>query len=98
MQAPDSCPQPDSHAFDARQACIHQSIGLARIDVGNEARGRGVDGLQRLSGCEVVGAIVEPFEQSRSRLVDDDSRTIAVLGELEGRWFQVDPRAAQHCD
>jgi hypothetical protein len=41
---------------------------------------------------------VEPFEQSRSRLVDDDSRTIAVLGELEGRWFQVDPRAAQHCD
>jgi hypothetical protein len=41
---------------------------------------------------------VEPYEQTSSRVVENDSRTIAVLGELEGCWFQVDARAAQHCD
>jgi hypothetical protein len=77
---------------------LHQSIALARIDVGNESRGRGVDRMQRLSGCEVVGAIVEPYEQTSARLVEDGSRTIAVFGELEGCWFQVDARPVQQCN
>jgi hypothetical protein len=96
--APDSGPQPDSHAVDAGQACVEESILLARMGVGNEARGCGVDGLQRARGGEVVGTILEPHHQASSRSFEDDASTIAVVGELEGCWFQVDARATQHCD
>ena len=96
--APDSGPQPDSHAVDAGQACVEESILLARVGVGNEARGCGGDGLQRAGGGEVVGALLEPHHQAGSRLVEDDAGAIAVLGELEGCWFQVEARAAQHYD
>ena len=41
---------------------------------------------------------MEPYEQIGSRLVKDDARAIAVLGELEDCWFQVDTPAAQHRD
>jgi hypothetical protein len=98
MLAPDSGPQPDAHAVDAGQACVLDSILLARMGVGNEARGRGVEGLQRAGGGEVVGTILEPHHQAGSRSVEDDAGTIAVLGELEGGWFQVDARATQHYD
>jgi hypothetical protein len=98
MLAPDSGPQPDSHAVDAGQACVEDSILLARMRVGNEARGCGVDGLQRSRGGEVVGTILEPHHQASSRPVEDDASIIAVAGELEGRWFQADARATQHCD
>jgi hypothetical protein len=98
MLAPDSGPQPDSHAVDAGQACVEESILLARMGVGNEARGCGVDGLQRARGGEVVGTILEPHHQASSRSVEDDATTIAVVGELEGCWFQVDARATQHYD
>ena len=98
MLAPDSGPQPDSHAVDAGQACVEESILLARMGVGNEARGCGVDGLQRARGGEVVGTILEPHNQASSRSVEDDASTIAVVGELEGWWFQVDARATQHYD
>jgi len=66
--------------------------------VGNEARGCGVHGLQRARGGEVVGTMLEPHHQASSRSVEDDASTIAVLGELEGCWFQVDAWATQHCD
>ena len=98
MLAPDSGPQPDSHAVDAGSASVEESILLARMGVGNEARGCGVDGLQRARGGEVVGTILEPHHQPGSRSVEDDAGTIAVVGELEGCWFQVDARATQHCD
>jgi hypothetical protein len=98
MLAPDSGPQPDSHAVDARQACVEDSILLARKGAGNEARRCGRDGLQRSCGGEVVGTIAEPHNQASSRSVEDDASTIAVLGELEGCWFQVDARPTQHCD
>jgi hypothetical protein len=68
------------------------------MGAGNEARGCGVDGLQRARGGEVVGTILEPHNQASSRSVEDDASAIAVLGELEGCWFQVDARATQHCD
>jgi hypothetical protein len=54
--------------------------------------------VQRSRHCEVVEAIVEADEQTSSRVVEDDSRTITVLGELKGCRLQVDARAAQHCD
>ena len=98
MLAPGSGPQPASHAVDAGPACVEDSILLARMGVGNEARGCEVDGLERARGGEVVGTILEPNNQSGSRLVEDDASTIAVVGELEGCWFQVDARATQHCD
>jgi hypothetical protein len=98
MLAPDSGPQPDSHAVGAGPACVEESILFARMGVGNEARGCGVDGLQRACGGEVVGTILEPHHQATSRSVEDDASTIAVVGELEGCWFQVDARAAQHSD
>jgi hypothetical protein len=98
MLAPDSGPQPDSHAVDAGQACVEESILLARMGVGNEARRCGVDGLQRARGGEVVGTILEPHNQASARSVEDDASTIAVLGKLEGCWLQVDARATQHCD
>jgi hypothetical protein len=98
MLAPDSGPQPDSHAVDAGQACVEESILLARMGVGGEARGCGVDGLERACGGEIVGAILEPHHQAGSRLVEDDASAIAVVGELEGCWFQVDARATQHYD
>jgi hypothetical protein len=85
MLAPDSGPQPDSHAVDAGQACMYESILLARIRVGNEARGCGADGLQRSGRGEVVGAILEPYKETGSRAIKDDSRATAVVGELEGR-------------
>jgi hypothetical protein len=66
--------------------------------VGNEARRCRVDGLQRSRGGEVVGTILEPHNQSGSRSVEDDASTIAVLGELEGCWFQVDARTTQRSD
>jgi hypothetical protein len=66
--------------------------------VGNEARGCRGDGLQRARGGEVVGTIPEPLNQAGSRSVEDDASAIAVVGELEGCWFEVDARAAQHCD
>ncbi len=84
MLAPDSGPQPDSHAVDAGQACVEDSILFARMRVGNEAPGCEVDGLERARGGEVVGTILEPNNQSGSRSVEDDASTIAVLGELEG--------------
>jgi hypothetical protein len=96
MLAPDSGPQPDSHAVDAGQACVEESILLARVGVGNEARGCGVNGLQRARCGEVVGTILEPHNQASSRSVEDDATTIAVVGELEGCWFQVDAGATQH--
>jgi hypothetical protein len=98
MLAPDSGPQPESHAVDAGQACVEESILLARMGVGSEARRCGVDGLQRSRGCEVVGTILKPRNQASSRSIEDDASTIAVLGELQGCWFQIDARAAQHCD
>jgi hypothetical protein len=98
MLAPDSGPQPDSHAVDAGQACVEDSILLARMAVGNEARGCGGDGLQRSRGGEVVGTILEPRNQASSRALEDDASTIAVLGELEGCWFQVEARTTQHSD
>jgi hypothetical protein len=98
MLVPDSGPQPDSHAVDAGQACVEDSILLARMRVGNEARGCGVDGLQRARGGEVVGTILEPHHQASSRSFEDDASTIAVVGELEDCRFQVDARATQHCD
>jgi hypothetical protein len=98
MLAPDSCPQPDSHAVDAGQACVEDSMLLARMGVGNEARGCGGDGLQRARGGEVVGTLLEPHNQVTLRSVEDDASTIAVVGELDGCWFQVDARAAQHSD
>jgi hypothetical protein len=98
MLVPDSGAQPDSHAVDAGQACVEDSILLARMRVGNEARGCGVDGLQRARGGEVVGTILEPHHQASSRSFEDDASTIAVVGELEGCWFQVDAWATQHCD
>ena len=98
MLAPDSGPQPDSHAVDAGQACVEKSILFARMGVGNEARGCGVDGLQRSRGGEVVGTIQEPHNQGSSGPVEDDSSTIAAVGELERCSFQVDARATQHCD
>jgi hypothetical protein len=66
--------------------------------VGNEARGYRVERLQRSRGGEVVGTILEPHNQAGSRSVEDDASTIAVLGELEGCWFQVDARTTQHSD
>jgi len=66
--------------------------------VGNEARGCRVDGLQRSRGGEIVGTILEPHNQAGSRSVEDDASTIAVLGELEGCWFEVDAQATQHSD
>jgi len=66
--------------------------------VGKEARGYRVERLQRARGGEVVGTILEPHNQSGSRSVEDDASTIAVLGELEGCWFQVDARTTQHSD
>jgi hypothetical protein len=98
MLAPDSGPQPDSHAVDAGQACALESILFARMGVGNEARGCRGDGLQRARGGEVVGTILEPHNQASSRSVEDDASTIAVLGELEGCWVQVDARTTQHSD
>ena len=98
MLAPASGPQPDSHAVDAGQACVEDSILLTGMGVGNEARGCGVDGLQGARGGEVVGTILEPHHQAGSRLFEEDASTIAVLGELEGGWFQVDARSTQHCD
>jgi hypothetical protein len=98
MLAPDSGPQPDSHAVDAGQACVEESILLARMGMGDEAPRCRVDGLQRSCGGEVVGTILEPHKQPGSRSVEDDGSTIAVVGELEGCWFQVDARATQHCD
>jgi hypothetical protein len=98
MLAPDSGPQPDSHAVDAGPACVEESILLARMGVGNEARRCGVDGLQRAGGGEVVGTLVEPHNQASSRSVEDDASAIAVLGELERCWFEVDARATQHYD
>ena len=98
MLAPDSGPQPDSDAINAGPGCVQDSILLARMDVGNETRGCGVDGLQRARGGEVVGTILEPHNQASSHSVEDDASTIAVLGELERCWFEVDARAAQHCD
>jgi len=98
MLAPDSGPQPGSDAVDAGQACVEDSILLARMSVGNEARRCGVDGLQRSCGGEVVGTILEPHNQVSARSVEDDASTIAVVGELEGWWFQVDARATQHYD
>jgi hypothetical protein len=96
MPAPDSGPQPDSYAVDAGPACVEESILLARMGMGNEARGCEVDRLQRSGGGEVVGTLLEPHNQASSRPIEDGSSTIAVLGELEGCWFQVDVRAAQH--
>jgi hypothetical protein len=87
MLAPDSGSQPDSHAVDAGQACVEDSILLARMGVGNEARRCGGDGLQRAGGGEVVGTILEPHNQAISRALEDDASTIAVVGELEGCWF-----------
>jgi hypothetical protein len=98
MLALDSGAQPDSHAVDAGQACVEDSILLARMRVGDEARGCGGDGLQRARGGEVVGTMLEPHHQASSRSVEDDASTIAVVGELEGCWFQVDAWATQHCD
>jgi hypothetical protein len=77
---------------------VYESILLARLGVGNEARGCGADGLERPGRCEVVGTLVEPHNQSSSRSAEDAVSTIAVLGELEGCRFQVDARATQHCD
>jgi hypothetical protein len=98
MLAPDSGPQPDSHAVDTGQACVEDPILLARKGVGNETRGCRVDGLQRARGGEVVGTILEPHHQANSRLVEDDASAIAVVGELKGCWFQVDARTTQHSD
>jgi hypothetical protein len=98
MLAPDSGPQPDSHAVDAGQACVEDSILLARMSVGNETRGCRGDGLQRARGGEVVGTIAEPHHQASSRSVEDDASTIAVVGELERCWFEVDARTTQHSD
>jgi hypothetical protein len=98
MLAPGSGPQPDSNAIDAGPACVLDSILLARMGVGDETRGCRGDGLQRARGGEVVGTIAEPLNETSSRSVEDDASAIAVLGELERCWFQVDARAAQHCD
>jgi hypothetical protein len=98
MLAPDSGPQPDSHAVGAGPACVEDSILLAPMGVGNETPRCGVDGLERARGGEVVGAILEPHDQAGARSVEDDASTIAVVGELEGCWFQVDARATQHRD
>jgi hypothetical protein len=87
MLAPDSGPQPDSHAVDAGQSFVYKSILLARMGVGNKARGCGGDGLQCSRGGEVVGPIVETHNQAGSRSVEDDAGAIAVVGELEGCWF-----------
>jgi hypothetical protein len=77
---------------------VYQSILLAPIGARNEAGGCGVDGLERPGRGEVVGTIVESHNQARSRSAEDGLSTIAVLSELEGRRFQVDARATQHCD
>jgi hypothetical protein len=98
MLAPDSGSQPDSHAVDAGQACVEDSILLARKGAGNEARRCRVERLQRSRGGEVVGTILEPHNQASSLSVEDDASTIGVLGELEGCWFQVDARTTQHSD
>jgi hypothetical protein len=42
--------------------------------------------------------MLEPHNQAGSRSVEDDASTIAVLGELEGCWFEVDARTTQHSD
>jgi hypothetical protein len=68
------------------------------MGVGNEAGACGVDGLQRARGGEVVGTILEPHNQASARSFEDDASTIAVVGKLEGCWFEIDARAAQHCD
>ena len=94
----DSGPQPDSQAFDAGEPRVYQSILLAPIGASDEAGGCGADGLERPGRREVVGTIVEPHNQARSRSAEDGLSTIAVLGELEGRRFQVYARATQHCD
>ena len=98
MLAPDSGPQPDSHAVDAGPACVEESILLAGMGVGNESRACEVDGLQCSRGGEVVGTLLEPHNQASSRSVEDDAGTIAVVGELEGCLFQVDVRASQQSD
>lgn len=98
MLASDPGPQPDSHAIDAGQPGVDESILLARMGVGSEARGCRSDGLQRARGGEVVGTIAEPLNQASSHSVEDDASAIAVLGQLERCWFQVDARATQHSD